>query len=104
MSYTVKLATFPPWKAPIPYDTLVGAFATIREAAEAGTSALAPITEEELSALAPDLRPRSERVGEGRVTTIDVAERAIHGYLIFNDGGVAVSNWTTLDVAGRSGG
>ena len=33
MSYTVKLAIFPPWKAPVPYETLGGVFPTAAEAA-----------------------------------------------------------------------
>ncbi len=48
MNYTVKLAIFPPWKAPVPCETLAGVFTTIAEAAEAGTKALARITEHEL--------------------------------------------------------
>ena len=99
MKYTVKLATFPPWKAPVPYKTIHGAFPTINEAAEAGSSALAPITERELADLAPDLQPQTQRVGEGRLTAINVPERAIHGYLIYDEMGVEMSNWTTLDVA-----
>jgi hypothetical protein len=43
MSYTVKLAIFPPWKAPVPYETLTEVFATGERAAEAGAKALEPI-------------------------------------------------------------
>lgn len=50
MSYTVKLAIFPPWKAPVAYKTLDGAFTTTA-AAEAGAKALAVITERELTDL-----------------------------------------------------
>lgn len=99
MSYTVKLAIFPPWKAPVPYDTLAGSFATTMEAAEAGAEALAPVTERELTNLASGLRPRLERAGERRVTAIDVPQGAVHGYLIYDETGVEVFNWTTLDVA-----
>jgi len=99
MSYTVKLAIFPPWKAPLPYVTLSEFFATETEAAEAGANALAPITERELTDLASGLHPRSERCGERWVTAIDVPEGAVHGYLIYDETGVEVGNWTTLDVA-----
>lgn len=99
MSYTVKLAIFPPWKAPIPYAALAGVFATTTEAAEAGARALAPITERELADLASDLRPRSERAGKTWVTAIEVPEGAVHGYLIYDEAGYEVFNWTTLDVA-----
>ena len=99
MNYTVKLAIFPPWKAPAPYETLTGAFTSIAEAAEAGTKALAPITERELVDLASDLQPRSQRAGERQVTAVAVTEGSVHGYLIFDKAGVEVFNWTTLDVA-----
>ena len=99
MSYTVKLAIFPPWQAPVPYDTLAGSFATITEAAEAGARALEPITERELADLASSLTPRSQRVGKEWVTAIEVPKRSVHGYLIHDETGVEVSNWTTLDVA-----
>jgi hypothetical protein len=99
MGYTVKLAIFPPWKAPVPYVVLGGVFATTTQAAEAGARALAPITERELADLASDLQPRSERAGEKWVTAIDVPEGAVHGYLIYDEAGYEVFNWTTLDVA-----
>lgn len=99
MSYTVKLAIFPPWKAPVSYETLSGLFATTGEAAEAGTKALAAITERELADLASNLGPRSQRAGDAWVTAIDVPEGAVHGYLIYDETGVEVFNWTTLDVA-----
>jgi hypothetical protein len=99
MSYTVKLATFPPWKAPIPYETLVGVFPTAAGAAEAGARALETLTGRELADLTPVLSPRSQRAGEGWVTAIEVPEGAVHGYLIYDETGVEVSNWTTLDVA-----
>lgn len=99
MSYTVKLAVFPPWKAPVPYETLTGVFATAAGAAEAGARALELITERELADLASSLTPRSHRVGKGWATAIEVAEGSIHGYLIYDETGVEVSNWTTLDVA-----
>ena len=99
MNYKVKLAIFPPWKAPVPYETLAGAFTTTAEAAEAATKALAPITEHELVNLASDLMPRSQRAGEQQVTAVAVPEGSVHGYLIFDKAGVEVFNWTTLDVA-----
>jgi hypothetical protein len=99
MSYTVRLAIFPPWKAPVPYETLGGVFPTAAEAAKAGGKALAAITERELAALASVLRPRSQRTGEGRITAIEVPEGAVHGYLVYDETGVEVSNWMTLDVA-----
>lgn len=99
MSYTVKLAVFPPWKAPVPYETLTEVFATAARAAEAGARALEPITESELADLAAGLAPRSQRMGEGWGTTIEVPEGSVHGYLIYDETGVEVSNWTTLDVA-----
>lgn len=99
MSFTVKLAIFPPWKAPIFYETLAGVFPTAAGAAKAGARALEAITERELAGLASVLRPRSQRTGEGWVTAIEVPEGAVHGYLIYDETGVEVSNWTTLDVA-----
>src|ERR1700712_5445420 len=99
MSYTVKLAIFPPWKAPVPYETLAEMFATAAGAAEAGAKALEPITERELADLASSLTPRSQRGGEGWATAIEVPEGSIHGYLIYDETGVEVFNWTTLDVA-----
>ncbi|KQS75012.1 hypothetical protein ASG32_07910 [Methylobacterium sp. Leaf361] len=99
MSYTVKLAIFPPWKAPIPYETLIGVFATAAEAAGAGAKALEPVTERELADLASSITPRSQRVGEGWATAIEVPDWPIHGYLIYDKIGVEVHNWTTLDVA-----
>ncbi len=99
MSYTVKLAIFPPWKAPVPYETLIGVFATAAGAAEAGARALEPITERELANLASSITPRSQRVGERWATAIEVPDWSIHGYLIYDKTGVEVYNWTTLDVA-----
>ena len=99
MSYTVKLAIFPPWKAPVPYETLTRALATTAEAAEAGARTLEPITERELADLASGLAPRSQRVDERWVTAFKVPEVSVHGYLIYDETGVEVSNWTTLDVA-----
>ena len=99
MSYTVKLAIFPPWKAPVPYETLAGVFPTTAGAAKAGAKALEAITERELAELASVLTPRSQRAGEGVVTAINVPEEAVHGYLVYDETGVEVSNWTTLDAA-----
>ncbi len=99
MSYTVKLAIFPPWKAPVPYETLDGVFPTAAEAAKAGASALEAITERELADLTSVLTPKSQRTGEGVVTAINLPEGAVHGYLIYDEADVEVSNWTTLDVA-----
>ncbi|MBY0611619.1 MAG: hypothetical protein K2P80_05500 [Beijerinckiaceae bacterium] len=99
MSYAVKLAIFPPWKAPVPYETLAPVFLTIAEATEAGEKALAPIIERELSNLASDLQPRIRRTGKQRLTAFGVPESSVHGYLIFNEAGVEIFNWTTLDVA-----
>lgn len=97
MSYTVKLAFFPPWKAPAPYETLAGAFATTADAIEAGEKALAPVTERELAGFAADLKP--QRAREEGITAIAVPERAIHGFLIYDEAGIEVFAWTTLDVA-----
>ena len=99
MSYKVKLAIFPPWKAPVPYETLTGMFATIAEAAEAGAKALAPITESELVDVSSSLMPRSQQLGEGWITDIEVPKKSVRGYLIYDEAGAEVSNWTTLDVA-----
>ena len=99
MSYTVKLAIFPPWKAPVPYKTLGETFATMAEASSAGEKVLAPITERELAELAPRIRPRSERVGERWVTAIAVPEEEVHGFVIYDEAGVEAFNWTTLDAA-----
>ncbi len=105
MAYTVRLAVFPPWKAPIPYEILSEVFSTQAEAATAGARALAPITKRELAALASRLQPRSV-AAEGRaITSLPVLEDSVHGYLIYDGDGVEVGNWTTLDVAlERSGG
>jgi hypothetical protein len=99
MSYTVKLAIFPPWKAPVPFETFAEMFATTAEAAEAGARALEPITERELADLASGLTPKSQRMGEGWVTAIEVPAGSVHGYLIYDETGVEVFNWTTLDIA-----
>ncbi len=99
MSYTVKLAVFPPWKAPIPYESLPGTFASCAKAAEAGARALTTIIESELIELSCDLRSRLERAGEKWVTSVTVPASAVHGYVIFDEGGTEVSNWTTLDAA-----
>lgn len=99
MSYTVKLAIFPPWKAPVPYETLDGIFTTIEAASGAAEQVLSPITERELAEFASDFRPTSERVGEGRITSIAVPDGAVHGFVIYDEAGVEVFNWTTLDVA-----
>ena len=99
MSYTVKLAVFPPWKAPVPYETLSGLFASYSEAAEAGAKALGLITERELAELNSGLNARSQRVDGTTVKAIDVPSTPVHGYLIYDEAGVEVGNWTTLDVA-----
>jgi hypothetical protein len=98
MSYTVKLAIFPPWKAPVPSET-VGTFATIDEASSAGARALMPIAERELSALKDHFHPASAKVGEQSMTSINVPDQAVHGYVMYDAAGVEVGNWTTLDVA-----
>ncbi len=99
MNYKVKLATFPPWKAPVPYATLMGSFETTTDAAEAGADALAQVTEREIADLACKLKPLSDRNGDRIVAAIDVPDGAIHGYLIYDEAGIEVFNWTTLDVA-----
>jgi hypothetical protein len=99
MSYTVKLAIFPLWKAPVPYTELAGTFATTTEAAEAGIDTLASITERELADLVTPLHPRAQRAGEQWGAVIDVPYEAVHGYLIYDEAGVEVFNWTTLDIA-----
>lgn len=89
----------PPWKAPVPYETLAGAFATRGEATKAGATALAPIADSELADLFPYLQSRSQHAGDQCVPEIAVPEKAIHGYLIYDETGTEVFNWTTLDVA-----
>ncbi|MBX9911580.1 MAG: hypothetical protein K2Z25_23100 [Beijerinckiaceae bacterium] len=96
MNYTVVLAIFPAWKAPVPLNT-IGKFATFEQASAAGQMALLPIAERELSSLG-DLKPTSAEIGGGLTTSIDVPEGAVHGYLIYEDG-VEISNCTTLDIA-----
>lgn len=99
MTYTVQLAVFPPWKAPIPYETLAEAFPTQAAAAAAGANALAPVIERERAELASELQPRST-TAEGRsITSMPVPERPVHGYLIYDGDGVEVGNRTTLDAA-----
>ena len=71
MNYTVKLALFPPWKRPVPYETLARVFATTVEAAEAGAKALAPVIERELASLPFNFKAKSQRAGEGWVTIMD---------------------------------
>jgi hypothetical protein len=95
MSYTVKLAIFPPWKAPVPYATIDRSFATIAEAAKAGGDALASAFEEELAILMPHLEPVSGR----DVAAVRVPEVSVHGFVIYDADNVEVGNWTTLDVA-----
>lgn len=99
MGYTAKLAMFPPWKAPVPYETLPMTFATVADAWSAAEKALSAITARELIEIAPHLQPRSERSGELLVTAIAVPEEAVHGFIIYDEAGVEVANWTTLDVA-----
>lgn len=101
MAYTVKLAVFPPWRAPVPYETLAETFPTQAVAALAGAHALAPLTERELAERASERQPRSTTI-EGRaiaITSVPVPEDSVHGYLIYDRDGVEVGNWTTLDVA-----
>lgn len=97
MSYTVKLAIFPPWKAPISTET-VGTFATIEQASAAGRTALMPIMERELPALG-NLNAASAQAGGQSLTRIDVPETPVHGYLIYDAEGTEVGNYTTLDEA-----
>ncbi len=99
MSYTVKLAIFPPWKAPVPFETLGEVFATTADASKAAASALAPITEREHDGLVSCLQPRSERAGEQWVTAVAVPEVSVRGYVIYDEAGAEVGNWTALDVA-----
>ncbi len=99
MSYTVKLAIFPPWKAPVPYGTLASVFTSTSDAAEAGARALAQATEHELTDRVSGLKANSPCAGEVRLTVIDLPEGTVHGYLIYDKTGVEVFNWTTLDVA-----
>lgn len=97
MSYTVKLAMFPPWKAPVPTE-MVGTFATIEQAAAAGRVVLMPIAERELSALG-NLRAASAQVGGQSITHIDVPDTPVHGFVIYDTQGTEVGNYTTLDAA-----
>jgi hypothetical protein len=97
MNYTVRLAIFPAWKAPIPSE-VIGSFMTIEEATVAGRRALLSIMEHELSSLG-DLNAVSKEI-EGRlVTAIDVPEGSVSGYLIYNADDVEIGNFTTLDIA-----
>lgn len=99
MSFTVKLAVFPAWKAPVPYETLGNAFASASDAFEGGKQALAETTARELAVIAPLIRPRSERLDTSPLTAIDVPSEAVSGFLILDEKGVEVFNWTTLDEA-----
>lgn len=99
MSFTVKLAVFPAWKAPVPYETLGDAFASVAAAFDAGKQALAETTARELAAIASAIRPRSERLDTSPLTVIDVPSEAVSGFLILDEIGVEVGNWTTLDEA-----
>ena len=97
MSYTVGLAIFPAWKAPV-LSKVIGPFATIEEAVTAGREVMLPIMEQELSSLG-DLNAVSKEM-EGRlVTAIQVPEGPVHGYLIYDAHGVEIGNFTTLDMA-----
>lgn len=95
MSYTVKLAIFPPWKAPTPYETIDCSFATIADAAKAAQVALASTVSEELAALMAHLEP----VSGGDFAAVCVPEVPVHGFVIYDAVGIEVGNWTTLDVA-----
>ncbi|WP_232631691.1 hypothetical protein [Methylobacterium sp. Leaf118] len=99
MAYTVKLAVFPPWRAPVPYETLAETFPTQAVAALAGAYALAPSTERERAERASELQPRSTTVEGRAITSVPVPEDSVHGDLIYDRDGVEVGNWTTLDVA-----
>ncbi|KFC74787.1 hypothetical protein FG93_00966 [Bosea sp. LC85] len=97
MSFTVKLAVFPARKAPIPYETLAGTFATLENACEAGRLALTAVTEKELSAIAPNLEPCFQKFSNGHMAAIKVPPGEVSGYLVLDEKGVEVANWTTLD-------
>ena len=99
MIYTVTLAIFPAWKAPVPYETLTETFSTATEAAQAGEKSLFPIIERELADIASDLKQWSQQSEQQRGTAIAVPERPVHGYLIFDQERAEVFNWTTLDIA-----
>jgi hypothetical protein len=98
MNYTVKLAIFPPWKAPTAIEE-VGTFATLEEATAAGERSLTPIAEREMTRMSDRLTPISASDGGLTVTTINVPEEAVHGYVIYDCEGIELFNWTTLDVA-----
>ena len=99
MSYTVKLAIFPPWKEPLPYETLTELFKTVSDALVAGKRFLDPVTESDLAAIAHKLEPESRSVGTGSVTSIAVPANDVHGFLIYDAAGIEVFNWTSLDEA-----
>ncbi len=99
MSFTVKLASFPAWKAPVPHETLGEAFTSVAAAFDAGKQALAATMARELAAVASIIQPRSERLEAGPLTVIDVPSEAVSGFLILDETGVEVGNWTTLDEA-----
>jgi hypothetical protein len=99
VGYTAKLAMFPPWKAPVTYETLPVVFATVADAWFAAEKALTAITARELLEIAPQLQPSSKADSWLSVTVIAVPEEAVHGFIIYDEGGVEVANWTTLDVA-----
>lgn len=95
MTYSVRLAIFPPWKAPIPYETLNEEFATVEAAFAAAKRILLPTLERELAELTPQLQPRIEQA----VIAVAVPPVEVHGFVIYDSTGGEVGNWTSLDEA-----
>ena len=99
MSYTVKLAIFPPFKAHVTYEAVDGRFDTIIDASRAAEEMLRPVTESELRELFPHLQVRSEDAVERPIVAIAVPSTEVHGYVVYDEAGSEVWNWTTLDAA-----
>ncbi len=99
MSYTVKLATFPHRKAPIPYEMLAGTFATIEEAHAAAMRALESIMSHEVASIMQSQQPQSDVSDERKIVWFELPTDEGCGFLIFDESGVEVGNWTSWDEA-----
>ncbi|MBM6594155.1 hypothetical protein [Microvirga pudoricolor] len=95
MTYTAKLAIFPPLKAPIPYEGIAEEFATMDAAWAAAYCTLKAVMDGEIAELAPRLR---EGIQLAQLTYIEPLTE-VHGFLIYDRTGAEVGNWTSLDEA-----